>query len=89
MRDCHRTFGWRFSRHANSGPADRLSDSSAVVAFKEGLFDERFQCTNHAAVSALMAEIWNEYFCWREGFILQLLALQGSPRRWVLCETIG
>lgn len=59
------------------------------VAFNEALFDERFQSSQSAEASHLMVKVWNEYFCWPEGFVLQLRALQGSPRRWVLRETVG
>lgn len=56
------------------------------TAFNQVLFDERGTGLTLEAASLRMGDLWNELFCWREGFQLQLLALQGAPRRWMLRE---
>lgn len=76
-------------RHVKGNRPTEYRIRAQWIDLHENLFDERFQSSSSAAVSDLMGEVWNEYFSWREGVMLQLLALQRSPRRWVLRETIG
>lgn len=68
--------------------AARFRIRATLIGFNEAVLEESY-CGTELAMDQHLSEVWNEHFCWREGFLLRAYELHGSPRRWHLRTTIG